>query len=42
MKYTATIFDLFGTLVHEPSRKRSQSVLLEMATTLSVPVDDFV
>jgi len=42
MKYNATIFDLFGTLVHEPSRNRSQSVLLKMATTLSVPMDTFV
>ncbi len=42
MKYQAVIFDLFGTLVPEPSRWKQQSVLQEMAAVLSVPADDFV
>ncbi len=42
MKYQAVIFDLFGTLVSEPSRRKQQSVLREMAAVLSVPADDFV
>jgi len=42
MKYQAVIFDLFGTLVSEPSRRKQQSVLWEMAAVLSVPADDFV
>ena len=42
MKYAAVIFDLFGTLVHEPSRNKSLSVLKEMANTLSVPPGEFI
>lgn len=41
MKYTAVIFDLFGTLAHEPSRKKSESITQETAAIFSVPISDF-
>jgi len=42
MKYSAVIFDLFGTLVAEPSRRKQQSLLRKMSAVLSVPADDFM
>jgi len=42
MKYTAVIFDLFGTLVDNFSRREYESVLTEMASVLSVPPGDFI
>ena len=41
MKYKAVIFDLFGTLVPTLSRREYRIVLERMASSLSVPLDDF-
>ncbi|MBL7165311.1 MAG: HAD-IA family hydrolase [Dehalococcoidales bacterium] len=42
MKYRAVIFDLFGTLVDNFSRREYESVLVEMASALGVPRDGFI
>lgn len=42
MKYKAVIFDLFGTLVCDLIGPKYTDVLVEIATVLSVPVDDFL
>lgn len=41
MKYEAVIFDLFGTLVPALSSREGRVVLQQMASFLSVPLDDF-
>ena len=41
-KYSAVIFDLFGTLVDNLSVREYDSVLRQMALLLSAPPDDFV
>lgn len=41
MKYTAVIFDLFGTLIDNFSSEEYRRVLAEMASVLSAPPDDF-
>jgi putative hydrolase of the HAD superfamily len=41
MKYKAVIFDLFGTLVNNLSRREYESVLDEMASILAAPRDEF-
>lgn len=41
MKYSAVIFDLFGTLVDNFSRREHRGVLAKMAESLSVPVVAF-
>lgn len=41
MKYSAVIFDLFGTLVRSPSNQGYLVGLERMASILSVPLDDF-
>ncbi|UCB43124.1 MAG: HAD family hydrolase [Dehalococcoidales bacterium] len=41
MKYTAVIFDLFGTLIDNFSDEEYRKVLAEMASVLSAPSDDF-
>jgi putative hydrolase of the HAD superfamily len=41
MKYSAVIFDLFGTLVDEPLAKDHSSMLRQISSVLSVPYDDF-
>ncbi|HEY33122.1 MAG TPA: HAD-IA family hydrolase [Dehalococcoidia bacterium] len=41
MKYEAVIFDLFGTLVPALPYREYRLVLGRMASTLSIPVDDF-
>ena len=42
MKYEAVIFDLFGTVTDSYSYKEYQSVLGQMASILSVPVNDYM
>jgi putative hydrolase of the HAD superfamily len=42
MKYTAIIFDLFGTLVDNFSRREYEHVLAEMASVLGAPLGDFI
>ncbi len=42
MKYSAVIFDLFGTLVESLSRREFEGMLSEMASVLSVPSQDFI
>ena len=42
MKYSAVIFDLFGTLVDSFSRPEYESVLVEMAAIVGIPRDKFV
>lgn len=42
MKYTAVIFDLFGTLVEYLSDQEYRSVLGRMASMLSAPADKFI
>ena len=42
MKYTAVIFDLFGTLVENLSYQEYQDVLQQMASVLSAPPDKFI
>ena len=41
MKHLAVIFDLFGTLANNFSRRGYNDALIEMAKALSVPPDDF-
>ena len=41
MKYQAVIFDLFGTLTDNFSSSEYENALTEMASTLSIPSDDF-
>ena len=42
MKYSAIIFDLFGTLIENFSRSEYEEVLKEIASTLDAPHDEFV
>ncbi len=42
MKYSAVIFDLFGTLVESLSSREFEHMLSEMASVLSVPSRDFI
>ena len=42
MEYNAIIFDLFGTLVHMMPSSQGEKVLMQMASALSVPIDDLV
>jgi putative hydrolase of the HAD superfamily len=42
MKYQAVIFDLFGTIIDNFSLPEYQSVLVEMASILKAPHDEFV
>jgi putative hydrolase of the HAD superfamily len=42
MKYTAVIFDLFGTLINKLSLRESMSMLRQMTSVLSAPYDDFI
>jgi putative hydrolase of the HAD superfamily len=42
MKYTAIIFDLFGTLIDKLSLREHKAILRQMASIISVPPDDFV
>ncbi|MFC2036247.1 HAD family hydrolase [Chloroflexota bacterium] len=42
MKYNAVIFDLFGTLVDNFSSQKLKSTLVNMASIISAPPDDFV
>jgi putative hydrolase of the HAD superfamily len=42
MKYSAVIFDLFGTLVDNFSYQEHRDMLSEMAEAISVPSDDFI
>ena len=41
MKYQAVIFDLFGTLADNFSTSEYEDALVQMASTLSLPSDDF-
>jgi putative hydrolase of the HAD superfamily len=41
MKYQAVVFDLFGTLIDKLSLKARQKVLVQMASVLRLPSDDF-
>ena len=41
MKYAAVIFDLFGTLIDNYSFEEYRRTLVEMASALSAPPDDF-
>ena len=41
MKYTAVIFDLFGTLIDNFSAEEYRRVLAEMASVLAAPSEDF-
>lgn len=41
MKYLAVIFDLFGTLSHNFSTRGYEDTLVEMASVLSLPSDEF-
>ncbi len=41
MKYRAVIFDLFGTLASNFSSQGYNNALMQMATALSLPSDDF-
>jgi putative hydrolase of the HAD superfamily len=42
MKYSAVIFDLFGTLVYNSSPQESEAILRQMASVLSLPANDIV
>ena len=42
MKYSAVIFDLFGTLINNYSIQQYEDVLRQMASVLSAPSEDFV
>ncbi len=42
MKYSAVIFDLFGTLIENLRREKFEEMLSEMASVLSVPSQDFI
>ncbi len=41
MKFTAVVFDLFGTLVSDFSRHRYDDVYRQMADAVAAPLDDF-
>ena len=41
MKYLAVIFDLFGTLAHNFSRRGYEDTLVQMASVLGLPSDEF-
>ena len=41
MKHLAVIFDLFGTLADNFSSSEYEDALVQMASTLSLPPDDF-
>lgn len=41
MKYKAVIFDLFGTLIDNYSNESNMKLLAEMASILSLPINDF-
>ncbi len=41
MKYSAVIFDLFGTLANNFAAREYEEALLKMASVLSLPPDDF-
>ena len=41
MKYLAVIFDLFGTLVDNFSSRGYEDALIQMASVLSLPPDEF-
>lgn len=41
MKFTAVVFDLFGTLVGDFSRHRYDAVYRQMADAVAAPLDDF-
>ena len=41
MKYLAVIFDLFGTLVDNFSSREYEDALIQMASVLSLPPDEF-
>jgi len=41
MKYKAVIFDLFGTLIDNLSFQEHKSVLMQMASIVSAPPDEF-
>jgi putative hydrolase of the HAD superfamily len=41
MKYLAVIFDLFGTLADNFSTREYEEALVQMASVLSIPPDDF-
>ena len=41
MKYKAVIFDLFGTLIGDIFGPPAMEVRVNMATALSIPLDDF-
>jgi len=42
MKYSAVIFDLFGTLINNFSIQEHEDVLRQMASVVSAPSEDFV
>jgi putative hydrolase of the HAD superfamily len=42
MKYQAVIFDLFGTLVNNFSIREQNAILLQMASIVSAPADEFM
>lgn len=42
MKYKAVIFDLFGTLVNNFSIREQNAILLQMASIVSAPADEFM
>lgn len=41
MAYRAVIFDLFGTLIHNFSRREYRAVLGRMAAVLVAPTEEF-
>jgi beta-phosphoglucomutase-like phosphatase (HAD superfamily) len=41
MKYLAVIFDLFGTLADNFLTREYEEALVQMASVLSIPPDDF-
>jgi len=42
MKYSAVIFDLFGTLIEKFPLREHEGALRQMASVLSAPSDDFI
>jgi len=42
MKYSAVIFDLFGTLIEKFPLREHESALKQMASVISAPSDDFI
>jgi putative hydrolase of the HAD superfamily len=42
MRYLAVIFDLFGTLADNFSKREYEEALVQMASVLSIPSDDFI